>query len=164
MIENNPYFDNRGSFKEILRKNFLQDFINFEFCQFNQVISKKNVLRGLHFQKMPYAQSKLIFVSSGKILDVVVDIRKNSKTYKQYFSKIISEKNNYAVFIPKGFAHGYLSLEDNTIVNYLVDEYYNPKNESGIIYNDKTINIDWGINNKKIIISKKDQDYKDYKW
>ena len=164
MIENNPYFDNRGTFKEILRKNFLQDHINFEFCQLNQVISKKNILRGLHFQKPPHAQSKLIFVSSGKILDVVVDIRKDSKTYKKYFSKIISEKNNYAVFIPKGFAHGYLSLEDNTIVNYLVDEYYNPKSESGIIYNDKTINIDWGINDDKIIISKKDKQHKDYKW
>lgn len=135
--------DERGYFIEIIR----QEFLDVHFVQLNHSFSKKNVIRGLHFQKPPKEQSKLIKVISGKILDVVVNL-KNLKYL------IIELDENKALFIPKGYAHGFLALEDTHLI-YLVDEYYDPNYESGIIYNDKTLNIPWPIKNP--ILSEKDK-------
>ena len=117
-------------------------------------MSKKKVLRGLHFQKKK-PQGKLISVIKGEILDVVVDIRKNSKTYGKYASFSLSEKNGNQLWIPKNFAHGFLSLSNNTIVNYKCTDFYDPKDQHTIIWNDKNLNINWNI--KKPIVSKKDE-------
>jgi dTDP-4-dehydrorhamnose 3,5-epimerase len=135
--------DDRGYFMEIMREKFL----NVHFVQVNHSFSRKNVIRGLHFQKPPKEQSKLIKVISGKILDVVVDL-KNLKYI------MIELDENKALFIPKGYAHGFLALEDTHLI-YLVDEYYDPNYESGIIYNDKILNIPWPIENP--ILSEKDK-------
>jgi len=135
--------DERGYFIEIIR----QEFLDVHFVQLNHSFSKKNVIRGLHFQKPPKEQSKLIKVISGKILDVVVNL-KNLKYL------MIELDENKALFIPKGYAHGFLALEDTHLI-YLVDEYYDPNYESGIIYNDKTLNIPWPIKNP--ILSEKDK-------
>jgi dTDP-4-dehydrorhamnose 3,5-epimerase len=135
--------DDRGYFIEIMREKFL----NVHFVQVNHSFSRKNVIRGLHFQKPPKEQSKLIKVISGKILDVVVDL-KNLKYI------MIELDENKALFIPKGYAHGFLALEDTHLI-YLVDEYYDPNYESGIIYNDKILNIPWPIENP--ILSEKDK-------
>ena len=166
IIKHNIHVDNRGYFKEIFFKEKLENLINYslEFCQENSVKSYLNVLRGLHFQKEPYSQSKLISVSLGKILDVAVDIRKESENYGKYFSYILSSDKHESLFIPKGFAHGYLTLSDSAIINYQVDNYYNPQSEEGIPYDDNLLKIDWGIEKSKIIISKKDQNFKPFKW
>ena len=166
LIDHPTFKDKRGQFKEVFRKDLIEKFINYEinFCQENIVNSSKNVLRGLHFQKKPFDQSKLITVISGKIMDVAVDIRKESKTYGQYFSCILSDYENKSIFIPKGFAHGYLSLCDNTIINYKVDNYYQPKSEGGILYNDDFLNIDWGFKNRDFNISSKDIQFKKFQW
>lgn len=159
-------FDNRGEFSEIFRKNLIEKELDysFNFCQENLVNSSKNVLRGLHFQKNPNAQSKLISVFSGKILDIAVDIRKNSETYGKYFSTYLSSNDNMSLFIPKGFAHGYVSLENNTLVSYKVDNYYDPDSEFGIPYDDKHLNIDWGVDYNDLVISEKDKNYDNYIW
>ena len=166
IIKHNVFNDQRGSFKEKFKKENLERFINskINFCQENCVKSYLNVLRGLHFQKEPYAQSKLVSVSSGSILDVVVDIRKASETYGKYFSYILSSNNNESLFIPKGFAHGYLTLTDFAIINYQVDNYYNPNAEGLISYDDDFLKIDWGIQKDKLIISEKDKNFKPFKW
>ena len=135
--------DERGYFIEIIREKLLK----IHFVQLNHSFSKKNVIRGLHFQKPPKEQSKLIKVISGKILDVVVDL-------KNLRYLMIELDESKALFIPKGYAHGFLALEDTHLI-YLVDEYYDPNYESGIIYNDKTLNIPWPIDNP--ILSEKDK-------
>ncbi|MAD12601.1 MAG: dTDP-4-dehydrorhamnose 3,5-epimerase [Flavobacteriaceae bacterium] len=166
IIKHNVYNDNRGYFKEKFKKEKFQEQTNIKvnFCQDNSVKSHLNVLRGLHFQKEPFAQSKLVSVSLGSILDVVVDIRKDSATYGKYFSYILSCENHESLFIPKGFAHGYLTLTDFAIINYQVDNYYNPGSEGLIPYNDKFLNIDWGIQDDKIIISNKDSIQNTFEW
>ena len=166
IIRHNVYKDERGYFKEKFKKEMLEKITDskLEFCQENSVKSNLNVLRGLHFQKEPYAQSKLISVESGKILDVVVDIRKDSPTYGKYFSYILSEENHESLFVPKGFAHGYLTLNNFAIINYQVDNYYNPDAEVVIPYNDEFLNIDWGIEVDKIIISNKDNTKNIFEW
>ena len=123
-----------------------------------------HVLRGLHFQNEPFAQSKLVSVQVGKILDVAVDIRKDSETYGKYFSYILSSEIHESVFIPKGFAHGYLTLSRTAVVDYLVDNYYNKSEEDGISFEDEFLNINWGIKTSKIICSKKDKELKPYRW
>tara|TARA_B100001564_G_C20201152_1_gene472845 strand:+ start:102 stop:473 length:372 start_codon:yes stop_codon:yes gene_type:complete len=122
------------------------------------------VLRGMHFQVEPFSQSKLISVTKGKILDISVDIRPNSKTYGQYFSHILSENSHESIFIPKGFAHGYLTLSDIANISYKVDNYYNRNAERGISFRDKFLKIDWGHENNLFKISKKDLKYIDYEW
>ena len=122
------------------------------------------VLRGLHFQNPPYSQAKLISVFKGQIFDVAVDLRKDSITYGKYFSMKISESTNCSLFIPKGFAHGYLTLSDEALINYKVDNIYNKDSENGIKYNDMALNIDWGDNYSNFIISKKDKNFMNYKW
>ncbi len=166
IIQHEIFSDERGSFKEIFKKNDLERILgyNLDFCQENSVNSFKNVLRGLHFQKNPFSQSKLISVSAGKIFDVVVDIRKNSKTYGQYFSKVLSAEKNESLFIPAGFAHGYLTLSENAIINYKVDNYYNKNMEDGISFADEYLNIDWGLDKNKMILSKKDRNQKSFSW
>ena len=166
IIKHNIFRDHRGYFKEIIKLNELENFIlqKINFCQENSVKSKKNVLRGLHFQNEPHAQSKLVSIISGSILDIAVDIRKNSKTYGKYFSYILDSKNHESLFIPRGFAHGYLTLSNSATIDYHVDNYYNSKAEDGIHYEDHFINIDWGIHKSKIIISEKDKNIKPFKW
>lgn len=166
IIKHNIHVDERGYFKEKFRKEKLDSLISYslEFCQENSVKSYLNVLRGLHFQKQPYSQSKLISVSFGKILDVAVDIRRNSENFGKYFSYVLSSDKHESLFIPKGFAHGYLTLSDSAIINYHVDNYYNPEAEEGIPYDDNFLKINWGIKKNKIIISKKDQNFKPFKW
>ena len=142
--------DNRGNLRETFNDKFLRKKFIFEYC----TTSKKNVLRGFHFQ-LKNKQSKYINVLKGKILDVVIDLRKNSKTFGKTFKIILSKKNALGLYVPAGFAHAYLSLDEENIIYYKLDNYYNPKYESGIIYNDKNLNIKWP--RKKLLISKKDK-------
>tara|TARA_B100000780_G_C21101747_1_gene444650 strand:- start:478 stop:1008 length:531 start_codon:yes stop_codon:yes gene_type:complete len=142
--------DNRGHFRELFIEKFLK--IKFPFDMMS--LSKKNVLRGLHLQAKN-SQGKLLTVLRGKIFDVAVDCRKKSKTYGKYFSMTLSAKENISLYVPKGFAHGFYSLEDNTILNYKCTNYRDPKSEVGIMWNDPELKIRWP--NKKIIISKKDK-------
>jgi dTDP-4-dehydrorhamnose 3,5-epimerase len=151
------YKDNRGYFFE----SFCEKKYNLpKFVQENESCSKKGVLRGLHFQKKPYEQGKLVRVIRGAIFDVCVDLRKDSKTFGKHFSLILSGENKKQIYLPTGFAHGFLALEDNTILNYKCTKYYNKRNESGIIWNDKSLNIKWPIKNP--LISKKDSENKSF--
>jgi dTDP-4-dehydrorhamnose 3,5-epimerase len=153
------FSDVRGTFFESFNKKqfYSATGLEVEFVQDNQSTSQKGVLRGLHFQKGELAQAKLVRVIKGSVLDIVVDIRPNSQTFGKHFSMILSEQNNKQLFIPKGFAHGFLVLEDDTIFAYKCDNYYNKASESGIIYNDRFLNIDWQFPEKDLIISEKDQ-------
>ena len=155
IIEPQIFKDSRGAFFESWNaKKFKQLGINEDFVQDNQSVSSKGVLRGLHFQNPPYAQAKLVRVIEGSVLDVAVDLRKNSPTYGKHFSVILSEQNNKSFFIPKGFAHGFLSLEDNTVFNYKCSDYYNKESEGSLLWNDEDLKIDWQIDNP--LISEKD--------
>lgn len=161
IIEPSIYQDQRGYFFESFNEKVFQQktSLDISFIQDNESKTKKNVLRGLHFQTFPYVQSKLVRVISGKILDVAVDLRKNSSTFKKYFSIELSSKNKKQLFIPRGFAHGFISLKDDTIVNYKVDNFYSQEHDSGIIYNDIDLNIDWGQKDN-IFLSEKDANLK----
>ncbi|MEN8188184.1 MAG: dTDP-4-dehydrorhamnose 3,5-epimerase [Bacteroidota bacterium] len=149
------YRDDRGYFKESYNQKRFEKVTKTKFVQDNESLSKKGVLRGLHFQRPPFAQAKLVRVIKGSILDVAVDLRKNSPTFGEYFSHIISDENKKQLFIPIGFAHGFLSLEDDTIVNYKCSEFYNKESEDSIVWNDETLKIDWGIDTP--IIAEKDK-------
>ena len=155
IIEPQLFKDDRGFFYESYNKKYLDEFISVVFVQENESKSNKGVVRGLHFQIPPFEQNKLVRCVSGNILDVVVDLRKNSKTYGKSFSIELSSENNKQLFVPKGFAHGFQVLSENAIISYKVDNYYNPKSESGIIWNDKDLSIDWNLDLKPIL-SKKD--------
>jgi dTDP-4-dehydrorhamnose 3,5-epimerase len=159
IIESNPIIDNRGSFQEIFRLNDLENELGYRvsFCQENQSTSKYGVLRGLHFQEKPYEQAKLIRVVQGSVLDVVVDLRKNSLTYGKYFSIELSHKNNLQLFIPKCFAHGYLTLSQKATIVYKTDNYYNKDSENGIKFDDEYLNINWGLPYVDIKCSEKDK-------
>jgi dTDP-4-dehydrorhamnose 3,5-epimerase len=151
--------DTRGYFFESYNKDvFLKNGIDVEFAQDNQSLSFKNALRGLHFQNPPYEQGKLVRVISGSVKDVVVDLRKNSPTFRKHFSIALSSKENKMLWIPPGFAHGFATLEDNTIFFYKCTKIYNKQSESGIAYNDSSLDINWGITNP--VISEKDMDLK----
>ena len=154
----NTFKDDRGSFKETFNQE-IEKFIgtNIHFIQDNESFSKYGVLRGLHYQNNPKEQSKLVRVSSGKIQDVVVDIRKGSATYANWESFDLSDENNGVLFVPKGFAHGFLVLSKSAIVNYKVDNFYQPSLDSGINYNDSNLAIDWNLPNDQIILSDKDK-------
>jgi dTDP-4-dehydrorhamnose 3,5-epimerase len=152
IIEPQLFKDERGFFYESYNKNNLD--INIVFVQDNESKSYKGVIRGLHFQTPPFEQTKLVRCISGSIFDVAVDLRKNSKTYGKSFSIELSSENNKQLLVPKGFAHGFQVLSNEAIVNYKVDEYYNPDSDSGIIWNDKDLSIDWNINLKPIISEK----------
>ena len=153
IIEPQLFKDDRGFFYESYNKNNLD--INIVFVQDNESKSYKGVIRGLHFQAPPFEQTKLVRCVSGNILDVAVDLRTNSKTYGKFFSIELSSKNNKQLFVPKGFAHGFQVLSEIAIVRYKVDNYYNPDSDSGLIWNDKDLSIDWNLDLKPIL-SKKD--------
>jgi dTDP-4-dehydrorhamnose 3,5-epimerase len=154
IIEPQLFKDDRGFFYESYNKNNLDKVINIVFVQDNESKSNKGVVRGLHFQLPPFEQTKLVRCVSGKILDVVVDLRTNSKTYGKSFSIELSSENNKQLFVPKGFAHGFQVLSEDAIVNYKVDNFYNPKSDSGIIWNDKDLSIDWNLDIKPVLSEK----------
>ena len=153
------YSDKRGYFFESYNKEDLKykHDIKTDFVQDNESFSRKNVLRGLHFQLPPFAQAKLVRVPYGKILDIVVDIRAGSSTFGDYCSIILSAKNKKQLFIPKGYAHGFVVLSEEARFCYKCDNHYNKNYERGIKWNDTDINIDWGIDPQKVIVSEKDK-------
>lgn len=151
--------DDRGYFFESFRIDKLADFLGFkpEFVQDNESKSSRGVLRGLHFQLPPHAQSKLVRVIEGEVLDVAVDMRKGSPTFGQSVSLLLSAENKKQLFIPRGFAHGFIVLSEKAIFSYKVDNYYNQSSERGVAYNDPSINIDWHLMKDEFLMSTKDQ-------
>ena len=152
------YPDSRGYFMESFNQEAFNKALqtNTTFIQDNESKSSKGVLRGLHFQTGVHAQAKLVRVTQGSVLDVCVDIREASPTFGKYFSVVLDAIHKKQLFVPRGFAHGFLVLEDHTVFNYKCDNYYNKTAEGGIIYNDKTINIDWNFPEEGLIFSEKD--------
>ena len=147
--------DSRGYFFESYNKNaFAQVGLNLNFVQDNQSLSQKGVLRGLHFQNQPHAQGKLVRVITGAVLDVAVDIRKNSPTYGQWFGLELTASNKWMMFIPEGFAHGFETLEDNTIFSYKCTNFYNKASEGCLLWNDPDIGVNW--KSDKPLLSEKD--------
>lgn len=150
------FMDERGYFFESYNQNVLKAAgIDHVFLQDNESLSSKGVLRGLHFQKPPHAQGKLVRVVKGKVLDVAVDIRKNSATYGKYFSIELSGENKWMFWIPPGFAHGFVTLENDTVFSYKCTDLYHKESEGGLIWNDPELNIQWGVNDP--IVSEKDK-------
>lgn len=159
VIEPKIITDERGYFMESFNENTFQNGINqkVHFVQDNQSYSSKGVLRGLHYQTGEHAQAKLVRVLQGEVLDVAVDIRPDSPTFGQYESVYLSAENQKQFFVPRGFAHGFLVLSETAIFFYKCDNFYNKESEGGIIYNDKTININWSFPMSDLIISEKDK-------
>lgn len=159
VFEPRIFKDDRGYFFESFNAETFSKETGFanNFVQDNQARSSKNVLRGLHFQMEPYAQTKLVRVLEGTIWDVIVDVRKESPTYKQWFGVELSADNKKQLFVPKGFAHGYAVVSDTAEVFYKCDNLYHKESENGILYNDPQLNIDWKIDLNKSIISEKDK-------
>jgi len=155
IINPTVYSDARGYFFESYNKEALRDVLDVSFVQDNESLSQRGVLRGLHFQNPPYAQGKLVRVIKGAVLDVAVDIRKASPTYGQSFVKTLSEENKTTLYIPEGFAHGFLVLEDDTIFSYKCTKYYHQPAEEAILWNDKDLAIPWDFNQP--ILSEKDE-------
>ena len=139
------FADSRGHFLESYNKKRIKGYLDETFIQDNESLSQKDVLRGLHFQNPPHSQGKLVRVITGSVLDVAVDLRQNSATYGQHFKHVLSSKNKKQLYIPIGFAHGFLSLEDDTILNYKCSDYYHTDSEAAITWNDPDLAIDWGI-------------------
>ena len=146
------------SFNEQIFKKKIDSKLNF--VQDNQSLSYKGVLRGLHFQNPPHSQAKLVSVVKGSVIDVVVDLRKDSVTYGKYILEELSEYNNHQLFVPKGMAHGFLTLEDNTIFSYKCSGFYHKESEDSLLWNDSTLNIKWPNSNP--ILSKKDKNAKKF--
>ena len=159
IIEPTVHGDDRGYFVETFRADKLEAFLGFKlnFGQDNESKSSRGVLRGLHYQLPPHAQSKLVRVIQGRVLDVAVDIRKNSPTFGQYVAVELSADNKKQLFVPRGFAHGFVVLEDDTIFAYKVDNYYSPKCDRGIAFDDAALNIDWILNKEELNLSAKDK-------
>ena len=158
VIEPNVFGDHRGYFLESFnQKEFEQHIGKVNFVQDNESKSSKGVLRGLHFQNPPFAQSKLVRCIEGEVLDIAVDIRKGSPTYGQHVAVKLSGENKRQLFVSKGFAHGFVVLSEFAIVAYKVDRFYAPENEDGIQWNDLDLNIDWGIEQKEVQLSEKDK-------
>ncbi|MDX1772986.1 dTDP-4-dehydrorhamnose 3,5-epimerase [Oceanihabitans sediminis] len=158
IIEPKIFEDKRGYFFESFNESQFNKLTSTssKFIQDNESFSTKGVLRGLHYQRGVYAQAKLVRVIKGKVLDVAVDIRENSSTFGQYVIVELSEKNKKQMYVPRGFAHGFVVLSDTAIFSYKCDNYYNKESEGGIIYNDPTLNIDWQLPNNELIVSEKD--------
>ena len=159
LIKPDVHKDNRGYFFESFRHDLLEEELGYEvnFIQDNETKSTRGVLRGLHYQVPPFGQSKLVRVIEGNVLDVVVDIRKNSPTFAKHFSIELSGDNKYQLFIPKGFAHGFVVLSEVAIFFYKVDNYFSPENERGIAFDDNFLDIDWRLPLRKICLSGKDK-------
>lgn len=158
IIEPNVYKDCRGVFFESFNKEtfYKNTGLNIEFVQDNQSESAFGVLRGLHYQTGAMAQAKLVRAIQGKVLDVVVDLRKDSETFGQHISVILDSIERKQLFVPKGFAHGFITLSDRSVFSYKCDNYYDKASEGGIIYNDATLSIDWHLPEEDFIISEKD--------
>lgn len=167
VIKPRVFEDPRGYFFESYNKRVLEPFIgDINFVQDNESSSKRGVVRGLHFQAPPFSQAKLVRCVRGEVLDVAVDIRKDSKTFGKYFSVILSGENHLQFFIPKGFAHGFAVLSEEAVFQYKCDNYYHPESEGGIALDDPDLNIDWKINLEEATLSEKDRHhplFKDFK-
>ncbi len=164
IIEPKVFGDARGYFMETFQKNtFNSNVTETEFIQDNESKSSKGVLRGLHFQLPPYQQAKLVRVIEGEVLDVAVDLRKDSKTYGKHYSILLSGENKKQFFVPRGFAHGFVVLSETAIFSYKVDNLYAPTHDSGILWNDETLNIDWNIDSALIQLSEKDKNLSSFK-
>ena len=159
IIEPTVHGDDRGYFVETFRADKLEAFLGFKlnFGQDNESKSSRGVLRGLHYQLPPHAQSKLVRVIQGRVLDVAVDIRKNSPTFGQHVAVELSADNKKQMFVPRGFAHGFVVLEDDTIFAYKVDNYYSPQCDRGIAFDDAALNIDWILKKEELNLSAKDK-------
>lgn len=159
LIKPRIFKDKRGLFLETYhRKRFFElTGIDTEFVQDNQSISRYGVLRGLHYQKGEFAQTKIVRAIYGRVLDVVIDLRPNSPSFKKSYSVILDDENLYQLYVPKGFAHGFLTLSEKSVFSYKCDHYYTPGSEAGIIFNDPQLNIDWNFPEKEMIISDKDK-------
>lgn len=156
IIQPRVFPDERGYFFESFNAKTLKNKgLDVSFVQDNISMSQKGVLRGIHFQKPPYAQGKLVQVLRGAVLDVAVDLRKNSPTYGEHYAHILSEENKTQLYVPEGFGHGFVTLEDNTLFSYKCTNFYNKESEGSILWNDKNLGIDWQI--KDPIISEKDK-------
>lgn len=158
IIEPTVFGDDRGYFVETFRQDKLNEFLGFNinFIQDNESKSSYGVLRGLHYQLTPRAQTKLVRVIKGKVLDVAVDIRKDSPTFGQHVSVELSEQNKRQLLVPRGFAHGFVVLEDDTIFAYKVDNYYSPENDRGIAFDDPALAINWIVDKDQLKLSAKD--------
>ena len=159
IIEPKVHKDSRGYFLESFRADKLEDFLGYKinFCQDNESKSSKGVLRGLHYQLAPYAQTKLIRVIKGKVLDVAVDIRKESPTFGKHIAIELSSENKKQLLVPRGFAHGFVVLEENTIFSYKVDNYYSSISDRGILFSDEDLDINWILDKSELILSQKDR-------
>ena len=159
IIEPKVHGDSRGYFVETFRGDKLEEFLGYKikFCQDNESKSSKGVLRGLHYQLSPYAQTKLVRVIQGRVLDVAVDIRKNSPTFGQYVAVELSADNKKQMLVPRGFAHGFVVLEDDTVFAYKVDNYYSPECDRGIAFDDENLNINWILKKEELNLSAKDK-------
>lgn len=158
IIEPQVHGDNRGYFVETFREDKLEEFLGFDlnFVQDNESKSSKGVLRGLHYQLGDSSQTKLVRVIKGGVLDVAVDIRKNSPTFGKHVAVELNEENKKQLFVPRGFAHGFVVLEDDTIFAYKVDNYYSPENDRGIAFDDEALGIDWKLEHNELNLSEKD--------
>jgi dTDP-4-dehydrorhamnose 3,5-epimerase len=158
IIEPNVHGDARGYFVETFRQDKLEAFLGFKvnFCQDNESKSSFGVLRGLHYQLAPAAQTKLVRTIKGRVLDVAVDIRKGSPTFGKHVAVELSEENKRQIFVPRGFAHGFVVLSDEAIFAYKVDNYYSPQNDRGIAFDDPELGIEWQIDRTKLQLSEKD--------
>jgi len=158
IIEPQVFKDNRGYFFESFNQDSFNELIGevIDFVQDNESFSSKGVLRGLHFQTGDYAQAKLVRVVKGKVLDVVVDMRKESPTFSKHFSIELSEENKTQLFVPRGFAHGFIVLSDTAIFSYKCDNFYNKASEQGLRYDDPSLGIDWMLSANEFIVSEKD--------
>ncbi|MEM1220149.1 MAG: dTDP-4-dehydrorhamnose 3,5-epimerase [Bacteroidota bacterium] len=158
LFEPKVWEDERGYFFESYnRRILLEAGITNNFVQDNQALSSRGVLRGLHYQLPPFGQAKLVRVLEGEVLDVAVDIREGSPTFGQHVSAVLSAENKRQLFVPKGFAHGYLVLSETAVFFYKCDNYYHPEAEAGVRYDDPQINIDWPLDPNQLILSTKDQ-------
>ena len=159
LITPTEFKDERGGFRENFRSDKLEEFINRKifFCQDNVANSKKGVVRGLHYQLEPFSQTKLVTVIKGEVLDIIVDIRKGSPTFGKHISILLNDKNNQHVFIPRGYAHGYITLSDQSIFYYKVDNYFEETCEKIIAYDDPKLKINWILSKSELIVSQKDK-------
>jgi dTDP-4-dehydrorhamnose 3,5-epimerase len=161
IIEPQVFGDERGYFFESFKESELTNYLGYKinFCQDNESKSSFGVLRGLHYQLPPFAQTKLVRVIQGKVLDVAVDIRKDSPTFGQHVAVELTDENKKQLFIPRGFAHGFVVLSETAIFSYKVDNYYHPESDRGIAYNDPHLNINWRLNPKDLQLSEKDRNH-----
>lgn len=159
LIQPKVHGDERGYFVETFRQDLLEQALGYQvrFCQDNESRSSKGVLRGLHFQLPPFAQAKLVRVVLGEVLDVAVDVRKDSPTFGQHVSAVLNDENKHQLFIPHGFAHGFVVLSDTAVFSYKVDNYYSPEHDRGLAYSDPVLGIDWILPVSELQLSAKDQ-------